>query len=74
MHETQPTKHPPLKANKDTTLVETNHSHLTTVQNVPKQSFVLHPEGTNIKQSWQQMQVLKRQQNQNELCEFYRNL
>lgn len=45
------------------TLVESNYSHLTTAQNVPKQSFVLHPEGTNIKQSWEQMQVLKSQNN-----------
>lgn len=45
------------------TLVGSNYSHLTTAQNVPKHSFVLHPEGTNIKQSWEQMQVLKSQQN-----------
>lgn len=41
------------------TWVEPNYSQLTTGQTLLKQSFVLPPEGTNIKQSWEQMQVLK---------------
>lgn len=43
-------------------LVESNYSHLTTAQSVPKQSFVVHPEDINIKQSCEQMQVLESQQ------------
>lgn len=61
---------PTSKGRQGHILGEFNYSHLTTVLNVPKQSFVLHPEGTNVKEIWEQMQVLKSQQSWNELCEL----